>query len=70
MEYVNVEPTTEGYGNILLMFVQNIISDVPNKRVASDTKIMQQIVVLSAYLGQKDPEQLKKVERWLTGVGG
>jgi hypothetical protein len=65
MREVNLEPTAEGYGNILLLFVQGILQDVPKKRLQSDAKIMVQILELAVYLSNAAPEELAKTKRWL-----
>lgn len=67
-EYVNVEPTDEGYGNILMMFVQNVMGDVHVRRKRDVAKIMAMIIQLSAYLGQKKPDELKRVKDYLERI--
>lgn len=58
---INLEPTTEGYANILSMFIESILADVRVRRLKDSTQLMSSVVEISAYLSKKDPEALNNL---------
>lgn len=70
VEYVDMTPTPEGFGNILMAFVQNIIGDVPQRRRKDDAHIMDSILDVTRYLAHVKPDEITRVREYLKRVGG
>jgi hypothetical protein len=70
VEEINLAPTDEGYGNILMLFAQNLLGDVPRRRRASDAKILDSILDVTRYLAHAKPDEIQRVREYLKRVGG
>lgn len=62
---INLTPTDEGFGNILMAFVQNLLGDVPRKRRADDAAILDSILDITRYLAHKKPDEIQRVRDYL-----
>jgi hypothetical protein len=64
-EYIDMTPTDEGYANIAMVFAASILSDVKVSRREDARVILDSLVDIVSYLGQKDPALVKRVRGYI-----
>ncbi len=64
-EYIDMTPTDEGYANIAMVFADSILRDVKAARRSDSAALLDSLVEIAVYLGQKDPALVARLRAYI-----